>query len=325
MAENIKTVKPAGGGDYSTYAAWEAALAADPTDDQVAEGYDGDGGGLTIDVSNASNVRIVIRAASGQSFRDQAEWATSMYAAVGQGAWIGNDAGGLTFNSSNIHVEDMGIHLSNSAHNMNGTGEITFNRCFVYRSRLQANDGGVTAGATVRIYNTVWVTYSSAVIWARHADSDLEVINSVIAIEPGQSGDHGIIRSDGTATAKNVWSINFGSGSCFTGTVGGDYNGSTDNTAPGTNYQRSITVTDWFVANGATTFDYHLKSAKFGDFVGTDESGTIGSTDIDGETRTQYDVGADATAVVPGQPAAARFVWIMDSPRNGHRLTPYAR
>lgn len=320
MPENVKTVKPGGGGDYSSVQTWEAALSANPTDDQVAECYEGDclgGSSLVMDVSNSSNVRLVIRAASGERFRDQSEWATSMYAAVGHGAWLGAGAGSINVDTNDVFIEDMGVRLSNSGHYFGVSGEVTLNRCFVYRTRLQANrTDDLAQVGDARIWNTVWVTYGAACIWARESGSSVEVINSVVAEEPGQAGELGVWKSSGALTVRNTWSIGFDGGTCFNTPTSGDYNGSSDGSAPGTNYRRNITIADWFVANGATTFDYHLKPAKFGEFVGTDESATIGGTDIDGQARSQSDVGADAEVAAP---SVTRFAGV--SGRSG-RVPP---
>ena len=68
MAEIIKSIKSSGG-DYTTLAAWEASISANPTDDQTAsidEAFNA--GTLTIDVANSNVVKFKITVAAAYRF-----------------------------------------------------------------------------------------------------------------------------------------------------------------------------------------------------------------------------------------------------------------
>lgn len=82
---------------------------------------------------------------------------------------------------------------------------------------------------------------------------------------------------------------------CFSSTVStsSDYNVSSDTTAPGTNTAKSKTAySDYFVDTSAG--DFHLKgsSSTLWGLAGVDLSTTF-TTDIDGQTRSNWDIGAD--------------------------------
>jgi hypothetical protein len=69
-----------------------------------------------------------------------------------------------------------------------------------------------------------------------------------------------------------------------------DNNISSDGTSP--DDATSYTYADQFVSTTSGSEDFHLKSGADAIGVGTDLSGTF-TTDIDGDTRSSWDVGAD--------------------------------
>lgn len=299
MPDVIKTIKPGGGGDYTTLASWEAAISADPTDNQIAECYDGDcGGTLTMDVSNANGIDFTIRSATGESFRDLGSWPTVATSIDAGAAQIGSNSGTLVIATTKVFITDIIIFLASTAHHIQVSGELTINRCVVWNTRSQACDAGAADPGTINVYNTLWCFYNDIAVWCRIAGSVVNTINSTFLVASGETCDLVLTRSDGTFTATNTICL-CSTGTKFSGSfdAASNYNMSNDNSAPGATNWRSVTIADIIVSQTAATLDAHMKASAFGSYIGSNQSATIGTKDVDDQTRTQYDIGADAKVV----------------------------
>jgi len=117
-----------------------------------------------------------------------------------------------------------------------------------------------------------------------------------VGIDLGHLVDHD------TDIVKNnvVGTVTGGSALCFRWSDAvHDYNASSDSTATGTNSITGITPGDEFTDTTPATLDIHLKSGASCRGAAVDLSGTF-TDDIDGETRDQWDIGADEY-VVPAE------------------------
>jgi len=97
----------------------------------------------------------------------------------------------------------------------------------------------------------------------------------------------------------NCIGISEGSGTVFSSSEGsGDYNIGSDETAPGANSHDNKSAADLFADTTDTAEDLHLKAAVDGSYEGADLSASApGFTDdIDGDTRSDWDIGADEIA-----------------------------
>lgn len=107
------------------------------------------------------------------------------------------------------------------------------------------------------------------------------------------------IKRTATGNTTNVTNNIVQATTCFSGTFAtGNYNLSSDASAPGANSVLSTTLT--FQNSGSQ--DYHLTSADATTAIGTDLSGDANlpfSTDIDGNTRTTWNMGADEFQAEP--------------------------
>lgn len=299
MAEVVKSIQSSGG-DYATLAAWEAAIPADQAlaDPWVAQ-FDEvmDGGIVTINVSNANSAPHKITAASGYRFNDGASWPAFN---PGEGARIVNDNSG-----NNVLVETPAIiiewvEIDGAGHPRNGirvntggstctaryllmhdsqyclrafSGDLLAHNCMVWPNRGTDSNGAtvINSGPTLTVYNCTFYAATT----------------------------YGVVQSAGTLNAYN--NISVGSGSAdYSGTIGGDYNLSSDTSAPGTTNWQSVAASTILESVTASSEDLHLKSSVNGTYEGGDYSGTIGSLDIDGDTRSDWDIGADEIAAVAG-------------------------
>lgn len=109
------------------------------------------------------------------------------------------------------------------------------------------------------------------------------------------------IARNATGNTTNVTNNIVQATTCFSGTfVTGNYNLSSDGSAPGANSILSTSLT--FENSGSQ--DYHLTSADAAIAVGTDLSGDANlsfTTDIDNETRSAWNIGADEFSSIPAE------------------------
>ena len=122
------------------------------------------------------------------------------------------------------------------------------------------------------------------------------------------SAGSGVTEIDGALSATNVLSV--GNGLDFDGTIAGDYNTSTDGSAPGPNSITGVLAVDQFLDITPGSENLHLKPTADAINVGTNSLSGLFSHDIDDENRgvANWDIGADEAAAVGGCPQAFHYL-----------------
>lgn len=295
------SIKPGGGGDYLTFTAWEAAISADPTEEQVGsldEKADASGSAnTTINVSNSNGVTIKLTAGASYRFDTDASW-PELGGSIGANARIDNAGAAVALNLSTSDYIVEWLEISNSG-----------NRCV----RAEGTDGIVRfcigdgaaffvegyASGSVTVHHCMFIgAGSGTMLYNASGSSSLNAYHCT-----GFDLTRGVWKNAGTCNAYNCVMLDCGV-NCYQGSPGGDYNMSTDTTAPGTTTWKSVTASNVIEDTGAGTEDLHLLDAVDGSYEGGDYSATVGSLDIDGDAISDHDVGADE---IPSAGGAAAF------------------
>lgn len=289
--EVIHTVIPAGGGDYTTITAWEAAqqrnlVSADEI--AVAECHTGTSteqpriAGWTTDATRYAHVRAAAGHEHGGDFS--------------AGFKVTASSGG-TLLQPDSYCRYTGIVIENT-----GTGGacVDFNTTqsqnksfHVAGCLIKGNADGIKnegSGVVVFIYNNIILDPSTECIIQNNATGTIHVYNNTLI-----GGTHGIRNVNGACRPKNNVAQG-NSTACYNGTMtDSEGNISSDATSPQTGL-RNITLD--FV-DGAND-DYHLAATDTAAIdVGIDLSadGTLAfAIDVDGQSRPQgpeWDIGAD--------------------------------
>ena len=318
MANVTKTVKSSGG-DYTTLNAALAGMAGDLTTDC---GGTGGAGILTIECyamsdttkpstgtgyTTSSSYYINITVPSAE--RHDGKWNTNKYRLE-----LSDWDSGLQ-NSANYTVVD-GLQISMS-HTL-GAGYciscpaeyITVKNCLLTRTATANRSSGVNAAKNLTLINTILWRHTSgvSVSWTADGDNVSYIYNCTIS----DCTQYGIITDVGTHTVTNCAVFNTNNDFANNnGTLTISYCASDDgdgtnavNISPG-----ATEADDWadaFVdyANG----DFHVKDTNSVLYnAATDLSGTF-TNDIDGDTRSQWDIGADEyVAAATGSPRSNPF------------------
>ncbi len=102
------TIKPAGGGDYYTLAAWESAVQGLAPGTYIAEGYTGNAGGVTLSGwSSPADKTVIIRAAAGHESTG-----------FGTGFHIDSAASGINMSATapqTIRIKGMAVNCTNES------------------------------------------------------------------------------------------------------------------------------------------------------------------------------------------------------------------
>lgn len=301
--EVVKTVGPSG--DYASLSAFEAGEARDlVTADEIAvaevQGFTdttavdwGATAGWTTDATRY----IEVRPASGAEA--QVPWATSgayiLSATAGTGGVMGN-SGGLNVRLRRIQIENTSgsatsFILGNSE---NPGGRSQWDELFGLYLRFSSTSNNSRFAARL---NGSSAPLRNCFIELDGNQDTCEgnntpmAQNTTVVILDGDSTAVGLGEDFSAPTTENCLVVDLGGGgaTCFGSTVGGDFNASSDATAPGANSLTSIS--DPFVDSSGG--DYHLDSGSAPVDEGTDLSGSF-TTDFDGDTRdASWDIGAD--------------------------------
>lgn len=297
------TVKSAGG-DYSTLSSAEAGEQADlvALDRQLdIECYS---------MNDTTNVLIsgwttdatrYIRIFTPSGERHDGKWNTGKYNLVTGGANV------YTFDNTEDYVRIAGLQIENtnnrSSIRISGTAlaassDMRIEDCVIRGGGLTGNNGiGTVLLSTGLVSVRNSVIYGSRSVGLVCSGSTAPVDNCTIAA----CTTYGISRSGGTLTLQNVYSGGNGTD---------DYTGAIASLTTCAHSSASVfTGSTASIAHDTTNFtnvtggseDYHLVSGASATLKtgGTDLSGTF-TTDIDGETRSDWGIGADEIVAAPG-------------------------
>lgn len=296
------------GADDVDLATWESGLSADPSSDEIgniilAE----DVGAATINVSNTNSVNIKVTVSSSVRYDQGASWPGDMHAALTEGAHIATaSASPITIETRLVTVEYLAVRATGDFYSGIYAGTTdeqghTFQYCY-------ADMGATTPGSA---------------FYVRNADSSRspEAKVSHCGAWDGENNFFaraGAVVECGHCTALNATDTNFRSaqssavmdtdnclgvggstadyGATSTGTLAGDYNLSSDTSAPGTTTYHSVAASTALANVTAGQEDLHMASGADGSYEGADISATYGSVDVDGDSRgaaADNDVGLD--------------------------------
>jgi hypothetical protein len=300
-----KSIKSSGG-DYSSLSSWEAALPATLTDNQVAEYQEAfaDTTACTINGVTVGSYTILVTVATGYRNSEDSGWDTDARTALGAGARIEltSSAHCLSSQLTNTTIEHLHLYNKQSS----GSGIVL------------RNDKGTTQ--TWRYLFCVYDDTRSTMVYSKNSSSDITFAHSLVwKLSTGATLDsngvfanggtlncyhltvvvaHNSTRycfrrgSGGTLNLYNCMSYNpTSAGSEQQAGSGGDYNGSTDSSAIGTNKWTNIVEGNFFVSTTASSEDWRIDSSNDGSYEGADKTADVGSVDYFGNTVSDHDIG----------------------------------
>jgi hypothetical protein len=293
-----RTVKPGGGGDYSSLSLWEPDTDNDlvtAAAGELAECYAGsDAISASLTISGAttnSTYYREVRAASGAEAKMPWGSTSDTYVLSTSTAM----ASLLTVDEDYARVVSIQVdHLSTSTNQTALRLNVVSGPKYAVGCYARSAGTGTTSAAFYATGSTGTVYFINCVATA--SLMGIRIVRTALAYNCTVVGcATGITREGGTATAKNCL-VSDASTACFSGTFGASSvtNASSDATAPGTGSRTSQTFTFVNAAGG----DYHLASGdagakNFGTDLSADASYAF-STDFDGQTRSgSWDIGAD--------------------------------
>lgn len=312
--QRTRTVKSSGG-DYTTLSAWEAGEQADLTsvnEIRRAECYVLTGNAADTTAANISgwttDATRYIAVQPSTANRHAGTWSTTKYRLS-----VGASTYALSIAANHVRIN--GLQVERTA--ISATGYV------VYVS------GQTDAASDLHLSNILVKqlrdgTYYDTGIYVADAEANVKAWNCLVfgAGGVGSSnnaafyifsgtasaysctfigGYRGAHRGGGTLTLKNCYaSFDVAGGAAFGGTITETNCASSDGTAGGTAYLRNVAPdTDTFVNVSAGTEDYHLAADGASPLqgAGVDTSGESAplnfTTDIDGDTRDAWSIGAD--------------------------------
>ena len=305
-----KTIK-ASGGDYTSLSAWEAAQQGDLTGvrDEIARAVYyalADTMALTIDGWTTSATQYITTECD----------PTGRHA----GAWDGdkyNIRGLVTVNETYTRID--GIQVEQPTTGSNDGIKFTAANCRFSNAILKGNSSRIALwvwfSGSMQAWNIVahgWTTATYAPVYV-DLGTTLNLYNaSVYCADTSRCYQLWTVTS--VLNAYNCVGYNTGTNPVFhnraDGTLGGDYNCSSDTSSPGVNSldNRGLADIDW-VSTGSGTEDLHIQATSDLIDAGTNDPGAgLFSDDIDGVTRTgTWDIGADE--YVAAAPSAVNVVY----------------
>jgi hypothetical protein len=300
-----KTVK-ASGGDYSSLAAWNAGRQGDLTvrdTIEQAECYGFvDTSACDIGSSWVTDATRYVRVYAPASERHQGVWNEAKYVLqvsveFGQPLVIGTEFARVEgLQVRNTHANAAGAVR---IHNLTASGDVRFEKMILRASATYGFSQGIlTAGdPDVLIRNCIIYDAGHGVRETSNAGVSVLIENCTI-VSNGTASSRGIYRNgDGTLAARN----------CYCGNAAvADYDGTMTLTtcassdATGTSGLRNIAVSHsagaLFVNVTSGSENFHLQSSSPLIGAGTNLAASF-TDDIDGQTRSRWDIGADEAVV----------------------------
>ena len=104
----VASIKPGGGGDYTSFSAWEAALSANPASSETASLDEAaDGGAFTINVSNTNTVTLTVTVADGFRHYDQTGWPNLIRVLGTAGRIVSTTATCITVSTNDVTIDNL--------------------------------------------------------------------------------------------------------------------------------------------------------------------------------------------------------------------------
>ena len=281
------------GHDYHSLSLWEAGEVGDLTGvrDEIsvakcrATDGDADTTAVVLDGWITSPTQYIkIWTDPAESHRHDGKWNTSKYRLTVSGAY--------TIQNSENYTKIDGIQFSgNTGAIYRGLAIGDLSNCIL--NGLNTNNlSGVSqeSGGAITCWNVVAFNFGTGASGFISYTNGSNFRNCTAF----NCDNVGIENGYADAVATNCVALTCGS--CFDGGIVGNYNCSSDTTAPGANSLKSKSAANNFVDIGAGTEDLHLKLGADCINTGTDLSAYF-TTDIDGTTRptgaNTWDIGAD--------------------------------
>ena len=293
-AENVSTVNKTGE-DYDTLTLWEDAVDGDlvsETRQETAECYDDDG-----TLSDAPKINGSITNSS-YFMKITVPEGERHEGTAGTGFAIASNASGYAMNMKDDYSVWEWTELNNFYGNyttffvINDSDYCRFNNNIIHNTNNYDHSALFSVdGDNQKFYNNIIYSSDSDDSDNRVGKFDGYVYNNSAY---GYFDIGGIYSDNKQAVVINNYVDVTGDdyGQTFGWGGGTDTNASGDATAPGTTVFTNLTAADEWENVSAGTEDFHLQSTSsiIGD--GTDLSGTF-TIDIDNETRSDWDIGAD--------------------------------
>lgn len=278
VTESIQT---GGGGDRTSWSAWEGAIPADPGEPYTGQQDDqNDAGTLTFNVSNSNSHLLTMTVSSSNRFIDHGSWPSCSGV---EGAMARID-GTVEVRSDYVVIEWLEHTSTSPMKPWNGASNMVIRYC-IYHDFTTGIESSVAFTGPLTLHNCFFWEGGYAAV---NNKGGVFNIYNCTALDCARG-----FRDNGTAPAcYNCISLD-NNNSDYSGTVTGNYNMSSDATAPGATNWRSVTSSNIIENESAGSEDLHMLAANDGSYEGGDYSGTIGSLDIDGHTRVDWDIGAD--------------------------------
>lgn len=295
----MATIVVESGGTYTTVAAAYGSLSADPTEEQIIEirgDYNGQAsGGITLALSNANAVDLVIQGQDGYRPTDHASW-PDMAAGEGSGARMESaDANPLILVTGTGWIVRY-LRIGSWRAGIKPRNTFTIHDCVMWGDPAQ----GFASGIEPDNASSDVIAWNLAIYQMGSSRGAVRLTNGTANFYHCSTQGPGIGFQQVTAGTLNCYGCVVDNSVCFNGTIGGDENVSTDATAPGTTAW--INQTSVFASTTAGAEDLHLNSGKSESYPVTDRTGTIAALafDIDGAARAYFDAGCDEISPAPG-------------------------
>lgn len=301
-----KTIKPSGG-DYTSVQGAIVGIETDYPNLVISDVYievEISGSWSSADTTKISGMTFVTNATHYVKFftdtanRAGAKWDADRYRYIPGGSdtyainvtadyiWFDGMQFSCAGNSSLLYMLSTGpaggatslIKASNCICNGNNTGS-TF-----------IGDPTTDLPATLKVWNCIAYNFSGG-YGVFYGSDDVAFVANFYNCTSYKNTNRGFRNQSGTMNCYNCGSFTSANYD-FLGTIGGDYNCSSDATAPGAHSLQSKTVGDQFVSVSAGSEDFNLKAGADCIDAGSDPSAGF-SDDINGVTRSgTWDIGA---------------------------------
>jgi hypothetical protein len=277
------------GRDYSTLAAWAAALPASLVAvDQIwkAELYNDSlfTTAATISTTTDATRYAWITAAAGQSFADNAGKLTNalFFNQANGVALQANSTASITLSAANVLVERLQIDGGSDraiSQGTAGTG-VTVKQCLLTNSFTGTSNGcaDMRGGAVV---NSIAISRGGGVGFLSLSSNSQ--FRNCTAVTNGTAGTRGFRGNYDSPLYLNCAAFGFAIAFANTGNASNDYNASDLASTPGAHSLSSLTYANQFVS---VTSDYRVKAGANLINAGTPDATNTGGVDIVGQTRS---------------------------------------
>jgi hypothetical protein len=297
--------------DYSSIAGYITYLQGLTfTEDEVGEFYnDGEftfGATQTFGSISTGSYTVTCRPAAGEGFMDNGVTRTLWPDASDGVLWNKNSGSSdaIAMDNGNIIFEGLQIIKTTGYNDViecdNNVSGREINGCIIMGQAYGSGTKRVIYGArNMTIENSLLIqNQTGGTLYAIQGSYGTCTVSACTIVRTATAAGTGVTKGSATFTCNNVASFGFSTG--FGASIGGDYNASDDTTGPGANSQDSLTYADQF-EDVTYNADYTLAASDMrakssGTLNGNGNSGTLPSTDIYEQTRSEDYIGAHEVA-----------------------------